>query len=68
MSSLGKEEIYALGKAADLEIYEPELTEVYYNLNAILKAMEDIDVPDMNTQEPLPIIIPQDCSTASIYF
>lgn len=60
MSSLGKEEIYALGQAAGLEICEPELTEVCYNLNAILKAMEDIDVPDLNTQEPLPIIIPQD--------
>ena len=60
MSSLGKEEIYALGKAAGLEICEPELTEVYYNLNAILQAMEDIDVPELNTEEPLPIIIPQD--------
>ena len=60
MSSLGKEEIYALGKAVGLEICDPELTEVYYNLNAILKAMEDIDVPDLNTQEPSPIIIPQD--------
>ena len=60
MNSLGNEEIYALGKAAGLEIHEPELTEVYYNLNAILKAMEDIDIPDLNTQEPLPIIIPQD--------
>lgn len=60
MSSLSKEEIRALGKAAGLEICEPELTEVYYNLNAILKAMEDIDIPDLNTHEPLPIIIPQD--------
>lgn len=60
MSRLGKEEIYALGKAVGLKICEPELTEVYYNLNAILKAMEDIDIPDLNTQEPLPIIIPQD--------
>ncbi|MXY20507.1 MAG: hypothetical protein F4Y49_04130 [Dehalococcoidia bacterium] len=60
MSSLSKEEIHALGKVAGLEICEPELTEVYYNLNAIMKAMKDIDVPDLNTQEPLPIIIPQD--------
>lgn len=62
MSSLDKEEIYALGKAAGLEICEPELTEVYYNLNAILQAMKDIDVPDLNIQEPLPIIIPQESS------
>ena len=47
-------------KAAGLEIGEPELTEVYYNLNAILQAMEDIDVPELSAQEPLPIIIPQD--------
>ena len=60
MSNLGKEEIYALGKAAGLEICEPELTEVYYNLNAILQAMKDIEVPDLNVQEPLPIIIPQE--------
>lgn len=60
MSSLRKEDIYSLGKAAGLDICEPELTEVYYNLNAILQAMEDIDFPDLNTQEPLPIIIPQD--------
>ena len=60
MSSLGKEEVYALGKAAGLEICEPELTEVYYNLNAILQAMKDIDIPDLNIQEPLPIITPQD--------
>ena len=60
MSSLDKEEIRALGKAAGLEICDPELTEVYYNLNAILQAMEDIDVPGLNEQEPLPIIIPQD--------
>ena len=60
MSGLGKEEIRALGKAAGLEICEPELTEVYYNLNAILQALEDIDVPDLNAQEPLPIIVPQD--------
>ena len=60
MSGLGKSEIRALGKTVGLEIGEPELTEVYYNLNAILQAMEDIDVPELNTEEPLPIIIPQD--------
>ena len=60
MSSLGKEEIHALGKAAGLEIGEPELTEVCYNLNAILKAMNDVDIPDLNDQEPLPIIIPRE--------
>ena len=48
MSSLGKEEIHALGKVAGLEICEPELTEVCYNLNAILKVMDDVDIPDLN--------------------
>ena len=60
MSSLGKSEIRALGEAAGLEIGEPELTEVYYNLNAILKAMSDVDIPVLNDQEPLPIIIPSE--------
>ena len=60
MSSLGKSEILALGKAAGLEIGEPELTEVFYNLNAILKAMNDVDIADLNDQEPLPIIIPSE--------
>ena len=59
MSELSNEEIRALGHAVGLDIREPELTEVAYSLNAILEAMEEIDVPGMNDVEPLPIILPR---------
>ena len=57
MSSLRREEIYSLLRAAGLRADEPELTEVQHNLSAILRAMEDIDLPELNSQEPLPIIM-----------
>ena len=59
MSSLTNEEVRAIAKAVDLEIQEPELTQVRYSLNAILVAMGGIDVPGLNAQEPLPIVLPQ---------
>ena len=59
MSSLRREEIYSLLRAAGLRAEEPELTEVQHNLSAILRAMEDIDLPELNSQEPLPIIMPE---------
>lgn len=42
-----------------LEIQEPELTHVAYSLNAILEAMDNIDIPCLNAVEPLPIILPE---------
>jgi hypothetical protein len=33
---------------------------VTYSLNAILELMEEIDVPEVNSVEPLPIILPQE--------
>lgn len=59
MSSLRREEIYSLLRAAGLRADESELTEVQHNLSAILRAMEDIDLPELNSQEPLPIIMPE---------
>ena len=59
MSSLRREEMYSLLRAAGLRADEPELTEVQHNLSAILRAMEDIDLPELNSQEPLPIIMPE---------
>ena len=56
MSNLTNEQIRAMGKAVNLEIEEPDLTQVRYSLNAILDAMDAIDVPGLNAQEPLPII------------
>ena len=60
MSSLTNEEVLAIAKAVDLEIHEPDLTQVRYSLNAILEAMDKVDIPGLNVQEPLPIIPPQE--------
>ena len=60
MSSLTNEEVLAIARAVDLEIHDPELTQVRYSLNAILEAMDQVDIPGLNAQEPLPIIPPQE--------
>ena len=64
MSSLTNEEVLAIARAVDLEINEPDLTQVRYSLNAILEAMDQVDIPGLNSQEPLPIIPPQEDSDA----
>ncbi len=56
MPELNNDEIQALAKAVGLDIQDPELTEVGYSLNAILEAMDQIDVAGLNAVEPLPII------------
>jgi hypothetical protein len=48
-----------LARAVNLEIKEPELTHVAHSLNAILEAMDNIDIPGLNSVEPLPIILPE---------
>ena len=58
MSDLSKLEIKALAKAAQMEIEEPELTEVAYHLNALLEAMDGIRDPGQPHVEPLPIPLP----------
>ena len=57
MPELNNDEIRALAKAVGLDIQDPELTEVGYSLNAILEAMDQIDVDGLNAVEPLPIIL-----------
>ena len=57
MPELNNDEIQALAKAVGLDIQDPELTEVGYSLNAILEAMDQIDVHGLNAVEPLPIIL-----------
>ena len=52
-------EIRALGHAVGLEIQEPELTEVSHSLNALLQALEAINPPELETVEPLSIILPK---------
>lgn len=60
MSSLTNDEVQAMAKAVDLDIDEPDLTQVRLSLNAILEAMSEVDIPGLNAQEPLPIIPPQE--------
>ena len=57
MPELNNDEIQALAKAVGLDIQDPELTEVGYSLNAILEAMDQIDVDGLNAVEPLPIVL-----------
>ena len=58
MADLTEAEILALAKAANVNIPSDLLTEVSYNLNGLLEALDAIDVPSLNEVEPLPIIIP----------
>jgi hypothetical protein len=55
MSDLTNPEMQALGRALDIQ--EPELTEVSHNLNAIVELMDEIDLPEANALEPLPIML-----------
>ena len=59
MAELSNEDIKALGRAVNLNIQEPELAQVAYSLNAILEGMDQIDIPGLNSVEPLPIILPE---------
>jgi|TARA_B100001971_G_scaffold58684_1_gene53703 Asp-tRNA(Asn)/Glu-tRNA(Gln) amidotransferase C subunit len=56
MQELTNDDIRALAKAANLNIDDPELTDVNYSLNAMLEAMDAIDVPGVNAVEPLAVI------------
>lgn len=58
MADLTKDEIRAMGHAVNLEIEDPELTEVTYSLNALLESLDAINPPGLNDVEPLPIILP----------
>ena len=60
MALLSNQQVQALGLAVGLNISEPELTEVAHSLNAILESMAEIDLPEMNLVEPLPLLIPEE--------
>ena len=60
MSNLSNEDVQAIARAVNLEIHEPDLTQVRYSLNAILEAMDRVDILGLNAQEPIPIIPPQE--------
>ncbi len=58
MDDLTKDQVTALGRAVGLNIQDPELTEVTYNINALLQALDDINPPGVDAIEPLPIVLP----------
>ena len=58
MDDLTKEQVTALGRAVNLDIPDPELTEVTYSINALLQALDGINPPGLDSIEPLPIALP----------
>ena len=62
MADLTKEQVNAMGHAVGLDIQDPELTEVTYNLNALLEALDEVNPPGLDAIEPLPIILPPPAS------
>jgi hypothetical protein len=62
MADLSKAEIKSLGRAVGLELEEPLLTEVAYNLNALRELIDAVHPPELEQVEPLPIIPPPERS------
>ena len=58
MADLTKDEVRSLGKAAGLDLQEPHLTEVTYNINALKELLDDLNPEGLDEVEPLPIIHP----------
>ena len=57
MAPLSNEQVRALGYAVNLNIDEPDLTEVTHSINAILDSMDAINLPEANLVEPIPILL-----------
>jgi hypothetical protein len=62
MADLSKVDIKSLGRAVGLELEEPLLTEVTYNLNALRELIDDVNPSELDQVEPLPIIPPHERS------
>jgi hypothetical protein len=58
MADLSKDEVKSLGRAVGLDIDEPLLTEVTYNLNAPRELLDSVNPPGLDLLEPLPIVPP----------
>lgn len=58
MPDLSKAEIKSMGRVVGIDIQEPLLTEVGYNLNALRDLIEGLNPPGLADVEPLPIIPP----------
>ena len=63
MADLSPAEVKGLGHAVGLELEEPLLTEVTYNLNALRELIDDVNPPELDQVEPLPIIPPHERSS-----
>jgi len=62
MADLSQDEVKSLGRAVGLDIAEPLLTEVTYNLNALRDLLDSVSPPGLEQLEPLPIIPPHERS------
>ena len=62
MADLSQAEVKSLGRAVGLELEEPLLTEVTYNLNALRELIDDVNPLGLDQVEPLPIIPPHERS------
>jgi hypothetical protein len=62
MADLSNDEITSLGRAVGLELEEPLLTEVTYNLNALRDLIDEVNPPALDQVEPLPILPPHERS------
>lgn len=62
MADLSTTDIKSLGRAVGLELEEPLLTEVTYNLNALRELLDEVNPSALDQVEPLPIIPPHERS------
>lgn len=62
MADLTQNDVKSLGRAVGLELQEPLLTEVTYNLNALQELIDNVNPPGLDEVEPLPILLPQERS------
>ena len=60
MADLSKDEVKSLGRAVGLNIDEPLLTEVTYNLNALRELLDSVNPPGLDQLESLPIVPPHE--------
>jgi hypothetical protein len=62
MADLSTAEVKSLARAVGLEVDEPLLTEVTYNLNALRELIDGVTPPALDQVEPLPIVPPHERS------
>ena len=60
MADLSQDEVKSLGRAVGLDIGDPLLTEVTYNLNALRELLDSVNPPGLDQAEPLPIVPPHE--------